>query len=68
MSAHNSTEQLQWHPASSKPDSDMTVLCWGDEGYFCGYWDDADSCWIACESGGVATDVTHWSNPQGIAA
>jgi hypothetical protein len=40
------------------------VLCWGSEGFFCGYWDDAMKSWIGCESGGSVSDVTHWSVPD----
>lgn len=59
-------EVIAWHDAAtSKPDSDMTVLCWGDEGFFCGYWDDSIPGWIGCESGGSVIGVTHWSNPNG---
>jgi hypothetical protein len=59
------TEQVQWHPAATKPDCDTTVLCWGGEGFFCGWWDDDLGCWFDCSSGGVAEGVTHWANPEG---
>lgn len=59
-------EVLEWHDAATdKPDSDTTVLCWGSEGFFCGYWDDSIPGWIGCESGGSVIGVTHWSNPEG---
>lgn len=59
-------ELLQWHDAAiTKPDSDMTVLAWTDEGFCCAYWDDSMPCWIACESGGSLLGVTHWAEPQG---
>lgn len=59
-------ESLEWHDAATdKPDSDMTVLCWGSDGFFCGYWDDAISGWIACESGGSVLGVILWSSPEG---
>lgn len=61
------TEQITWHPAENKPDSDLTVLCWGREGFFCGYWDDGIGCWIGCESGGTVLGVTHWAEPSGPA-
>lgn len=65
----STSEALQWNDAKAKkPDSDITVLCWGDEGYFCGWWDDAEGQWHACESGGVVDHITHWSDPQGPAA
>jgi|GEM_PF-6259410 len=50
-----------------KPDSDQTVLCWGPDGFFCGYYDDSLKGWIGCESGGSISDsaVTHWSDPSG---
>ena len=59
------TETITWHDATTtKPDSDMTVLCWNDGGYFCGYWDDGRAEWIDCVSGAVAV-VTHWAEPEG---
>lgn len=59
-------ERLLWRDAvTHKPDSDMTVMCWGSEGYFCGYWDAAMGCWIGCESDGSVLGVTHWSDPGG---
>ena len=59
-------ETIEWHDANTdKPDSDMTVLCWGSEGFFCGYWDDSLPGWIGCESGGSVLGVTHWANPEG---
>lgn len=59
------TEPLHWHHADAdRPTIDRTVLCWGPEGFFCGYWDD-DLGWIACESGGSIGGVTHWSEPKG---
>lgn len=61
-------EAITWHDANkSKPDADMTVLCWGSEGFFCGYWDDEINGWIGCESGGSVLGVTHWSIPDGPA-
>jgi hypothetical protein len=61
------TETITWRSASDKPDSDLTVLCWGSEGFFCGYWDDSMPGWIACESGGTVLCVTHWCEPEGPA-
>lgn len=59
-------EAIEWHCAETgKPDSDMTVLCWGSEGFFCGYWDDSLPGWIGCESGGSVLGVTHWATPEG---
>ncbi|MBX3634720.1 MAG: MarR family transcriptional regulator [Rubrivivax sp.] len=59
-------ELLEWHDATlRKPDSDLTVLCWGSEGFFCGWWDDGMGCWIGCESGGTVLGVTHWAEPEG---
>ena len=61
-------ETITWIDAkTTKPDSDQTVLCWGQEGFFCGYWDDAMKSWIGCESGGSIADsaITHWSDPEG---
>ena len=60
------TEFLAWYDAGkSKPDVDITVLCWGSDGFFTGYWDDDINCWIGCESGGSVIGVTHWSEPCG---
>jgi hypothetical protein len=64
----SSIEQIEWHPESRKPDSDITVLCWGSEGFFTGYWDDSVPGWIACESGGTVLGVTHWAQPEGPVA
>ncbi|HRP76899.1 MAG TPA: hypothetical protein PKZ27_14955 [Rhodocyclaceae bacterium] len=66
MTATPITEVLEWHDATLvKPDSDMTVLCWIDDDFFCGYWDDSIPGWIACESGGSVIGVTHWATPGG---
>ena len=59
------TETITWHDAAARPDSDLTVMCWGSDGFFSGYWDDAIGCWIGCESGGTVLGVTHWANPEG---
>lgn len=59
-------ETLVWHDtATDKPDCDTTVLCWGREGFFCGYWDDELDGWIGCESGGSVLGVTGWCSPEG---
>jgi hypothetical protein len=62
------TEHITWRLASDLPDSDLTVLCWGAEGFFCGYWDDGLQQWVACESGGSVLGVTHWCEPEGPVA
>lgn len=60
------TEPLHWHNAQAdKPQTCETVLCWGAEGFFCGYWDEGLDGWIGCESGGSVTGVKYWSAPQG---
>ena len=57
---------LNWLDAeNTKPDSDQTVLCWIDENFFCGYWDDSLHYWISCEHGAKVTGVTHWADPPG---
>ena len=61
----SSTELLVWHPESTKPDSDITVLCWQPDCFFTGYWDDGQQEWIDCESGGAVQGVTHWAQPEG---
>lgn len=59
-------ERLLWRDAEThKPDSEMTVLCWGAQGYFCGFWDDALGLWIGGQSDGTGPVVTHWSDPGG---
>jgi hypothetical protein len=61
--------EIHWIDAKvKKPDCDMTVLCWHDDSYFCGYWDDSINGWIACESGGSVLGVTHWADPDGPSA
>ena len=60
------TETLTWTPASTKPDSDTTVLCWTSEGeWFSGWWDDHAGCWFDAASGGLLEVVTHWAEPRG---
>jgi hypothetical protein len=61
----NCIESLEWIGVGALPDSDTTVLCWGAEGFFCGWWDSSESCWRDCESGGVVDGVTHWAEPKG---
>lgn len=63
------TEQLQWHDAGQRlPDSDITVVCWGPDGFFTGWWADDCKQWIDCASGGVVeVTVTHWAEPKGPA-
>lgn len=69
LEAFDRTETLVWHDAATeKPDSDMTVLCWDSEGFFCGYWDDSIPAWVACESGAQVEGVAHWSTPNGPGA
>lgn len=60
-------EVLAWHRADQrKPDVDITVLLWGADGFFTGYWDDEAQQWIDCASGGVREVApTHWANPEG---
>lgn len=62
-----STEVLQWHPVSEKPDAGITVLMWhaADCEFWCGWWDDELQGWIGAESGGSVLGVTHWAMPQG---
>ena len=61
------TETLTWHPASRKPDSDTTVLCWLDTGdWIAGWWDAEINDWRDCTSGGLVSEtVTAWAKPQG---
>ena len=64
MSQH--TELIHWTPASIKPDSDITVLCWwDDEEWFAGWWDDEAGAWFDCASGLVVEGVTHWAHVRG---
>ena len=58
------TTTMNWHPATTKPDADTTVLCWMDDGeWFSGWWD--GRVWRDCASGGVLEVVTHWAEPEG---
>lgn len=60
------TDPLRWHcAATTQPDTDRTVLCWGSEGFFCGWWEGAMGGWMGCESGGSVVGVTHWADPSG---
>jgi hypothetical protein len=62
-----STTELHWHPATTPPDADITVLCWLADGeWHSGWW--AGDVWRDCASGGVLEVVTHWAEPQGPAA
>lgn len=66
---HPTWEVLFWHEAkTSRPDSDLSVVCWAEDGFFDGYWDDGLGQWIACESGGIVLGVTHWAEPHGPVA
>jgi hypothetical protein len=62
-----SFEVLSWYDASTtKPDSDITVICWLAAGeWFAGWWDDQDQRWHDCSHGGPLNGVTHWSEPVG---
>lgn len=61
------TEHLTWHPASKKPDTDITVLCWLSDGeWIAGWYESEIDAWRECVSGGLIDGtVTHWSEPQG---
>lgn len=61
----NCIEQLEWIGVGTLPDTDTTVICWGPDGFFCGWWSSLESCWCDCESGGIAEGVTHWAEPKG---
>jgi hypothetical protein len=60
---------LYWTPAATKPDADITVLCWRDDAevceWFAGWWDDEAGCWFDAASGGTANGVTHWADVSG---
>ncbi len=34
----NCIEQLEWIGVGTLPDTDTTVICWGPDGFFCGWW------------------------------
>ena len=61
----NCIEELEWVGVGTLPDAEITVLCWGPDGFFCGWWDSSESCWRDCESGGIQDEVTHWAQPKG---
>jgi hypothetical protein len=63
----SAAELLTWHPAdATKPDSDITVLCWdGETPFFTGYWDSYTEQWIDCPTSAEVFDVTHWAEPNG---
>jgi hypothetical protein len=61
-------EVLAWHRCDkSKPDSDISVLCWSrEDGCFNAWWSDEAGAWVDCSSGGVcAVQPQWWSNPEG---
>lgn len=47
-------EVLAWHRCDkSKPDSDISVLCWSrEDGCFNAWWSDEAGAWVDCSSGG----------------
>jgi hypothetical protein len=60
------TETLTWIPVATKPDADITVLCWFEsKEWYSGWWDDAAGCWFDAASGAVVEGVTHWAHVQG---
>jgi hypothetical protein len=54
-----------WIPSTTKPDADLTVLCWRTEDgfseWFAGWWDAAGS-WFDCATGGRVEGVSHWAD------
>ncbi len=64
-------ESMTWHPASTPPDADQTVLLWvqyqdGEADWTAG-WMDADG-WRLCESGGLCSGtVWYWADVGGPA-
>jgi hypothetical protein len=51
---------------ATKPDADITVLCWFEsKEWYSGWWDDAAGCWFDAASGAVVEGVTHWAHVQG---
>ena len=65
MSQH--TEQIHWTPASTKPDVEISVLCWRAEEveWFSGWWDEEAGAWFDCATGGIVEGVTHWAHVRG---
>lgn len=63
------TETLTWTPASTKPDADISVLCWRKNAqvceWFAGWWDDEARAWFDAASGGIVDGVTHWADVGG---
>lgn len=57
-------EIVTWNIAAEhKPDDSMTVICWCDDEYFCGWWESERSKWI--DFSGMPVDVTHWCQIDG---
>jgi hypothetical protein len=57
------TDEIVWHPATDKPDTDITVLIAtkdADEPIWLGYWASEDNEWRTIE--GSAVTVTHWAH------
>jgi hypothetical protein len=65
-------ELLTWHPASEKPDSDITVLLTlinDNEPTWPGYWDDGEGRWCTAEGMPIElpTRVLSWADmPEGF--
>lgn len=63
-----STETLHWHPASKKPDADVTVLLFvpkaDSEPVWPGYWD--GEAWVYADGAAPVRGVEAWADmPQG---
>lgn len=65
LEGNGTAELMEWHPASRKPDADITVLCWLEPGgeWFSGWWD--GESWLDAAHGGPMEKVTHWAEPKG---
>lgn len=56
---------LIWHPVAERlPDSDITVICWTEDGEWYSGWHDGDG-WRDAATGGELDGVTHWAEPEG---
>ena len=64
-------QTLIWNDANAiKPDADLTVACWGPDGFFSGFWGNrsprfATPAWIDGATGKRAEGVTHWADVTG---
>jgi len=61
------TETLTWIPVATKPDADITVLCWCSRTkvWFVGWFGARTGACFNIATGNAVEGVTHWAHVQG---